>query len=1066
MRCTRWCCLAAVGFLLPACGSGGTEPVAPSPPIVTTVSVVAPSGTLFVDDTIQVVLTVHDQHGAVLSGRSVTWSSSHPSVATVDNGRVIGLDVGATEISAVVEGKTGNLQLSVTGPLPTGGVPGSALLGAPGGTVAATLPGGGSLSLMVPAGALSDTVRVTLEPLVPVPPSQAAFHITPAGLELRHPATLVIQASHGAKITASSALVFDQDGNRFPLPSVPNPATRSLSVSLPVLGLPATADTAASTALRMPEGSRAHANGPGTGNVVSQTLNEAFNDATAALRQLQQLGSIPAERIMLLSMQALLFPDPDPARADARFPPLVDGWRNTACGLGSSAITALRGFVFTSDFGLLENRVSDAFKWGLATDALDAELSDLHLTGCPGGSLGADTVITDRVIALVPAISAELNGYTIVPSPRDSFFIQFRLKPLLQLIANLQIAVLDTAAGRLLDLIPPQVDRLRVAGYVECRFKLPQAVQSRLIRLAAQSLATVARFPVSKLDTDVEVCGMDIAWRVTDSAGTAVADGSLGGGNALGEITATGDATLDGPGVLEIGGNLNALRCPSPASANNEQLEFLAGSSLGSLNQVGLLTPANDNTYLSVSQLRLADSTLRRVAGRAATASGDVFVVIQRRGETCSGMFPNLSHNPLGTLTLHLQGQCTPNVRASLRTGPTVARAADCGRVIPGDVTVSSAAALAALSDVEKIQGNLTIQSIPATDLHDLAKLRVVTGKLSLLSLFNLTSLAGIEGMTTLGGLQVISVPNLHRPELPSGLTDLPLGIYLSGTGITDLGGFVGLGHAGSMVLQNTGVTSLIPLQHTSIASVTINGSVLTSLAGLRVTPVMNSLSLADSPVLTDISTLAPLTDLTGSLELIRPAFTSLAPLAHLRTIGGGLSIWPSSALSGYSFPALTQVGNFQLVTGTGCPVSGTISMQFPALTTIGTNGFAALEGSLTPCAIDVDMSSATDRGPFIVRAGVRTIKLKSVVNSPTPNVNMKIDIANSTLASLTLSEAVNVEGLRIEDNSSLSVVSGLQGTLRGDMVVKNNPALSTKDILAWLLSVGGQKTISGNGMP
>ena len=65
--------------------------------------------------------SLKDRNGAVLTGRTVSWSSSAPSVAIVDStGKASALAVGTTIITAVSEGVSGSATLLVTA---TGGLP-------------------------------------------------------------------------------------------------------------------------------------------------------------------------------------------------------------------------------------------------------------------------------------------------------------------------------------------------------------------------------------------------------------------------------------------------------------------------------------------------------------------------------------------------------------------------------------------------------------------------------------------------------------------------------------------------------------------------------------------------------------------------------------------------------------------------------------------------------------------------------------------------------------------------------------------------------------------------------
>src|SRR5207247_600814 len=65
--------------------------------------------------TVQLTGTPKDANGAPLSGRTVTWSTSNTSVATVSNsGLVSGVTPGSATITATSEGKSGTSSITVT----------------------------------------------------------------------------------------------------------------------------------------------------------------------------------------------------------------------------------------------------------------------------------------------------------------------------------------------------------------------------------------------------------------------------------------------------------------------------------------------------------------------------------------------------------------------------------------------------------------------------------------------------------------------------------------------------------------------------------------------------------------------------------------------------------------------------------------------------------------------------------------------------------------------------------------------------------------------------------------
>src|SRR5438876_565783 len=88
--------------------AGCTVPVA-------TVSMSPASATVAAGQAIQLTATPKDANGNPLTGRTVTWSSSNTSVASVSaSGLVSGVVAGSATITATSEGKTGTSAITVT----------------------------------------------------------------------------------------------------------------------------------------------------------------------------------------------------------------------------------------------------------------------------------------------------------------------------------------------------------------------------------------------------------------------------------------------------------------------------------------------------------------------------------------------------------------------------------------------------------------------------------------------------------------------------------------------------------------------------------------------------------------------------------------------------------------------------------------------------------------------------------------------------------------------------------------------------------------------------------------
>src|SRR5439155_26499730 len=82
-----------------------------------TVSPAAPS--VLVGAALQLTATPQDVNGNAITGRTLTWTSSAPAVATVSStGLVTGMAAGAATITATCEGMSGKADATVAAPAP------------------------------------------------------------------------------------------------------------------------------------------------------------------------------------------------------------------------------------------------------------------------------------------------------------------------------------------------------------------------------------------------------------------------------------------------------------------------------------------------------------------------------------------------------------------------------------------------------------------------------------------------------------------------------------------------------------------------------------------------------------------------------------------------------------------------------------------------------------------------------------------------------------------------------------------------------------------------------------
>ena len=109
--------LAAV--FLAACGDSGTGP---DPNRVEAVRITPDDPAIFVGDAIELQATALNSAGGTVTGKTATWSSSSPGVATVSQtGLLTGVGGGTSTITATIDGKAGavTVTVTVTGTKPT-----------------------------------------------------------------------------------------------------------------------------------------------------------------------------------------------------------------------------------------------------------------------------------------------------------------------------------------------------------------------------------------------------------------------------------------------------------------------------------------------------------------------------------------------------------------------------------------------------------------------------------------------------------------------------------------------------------------------------------------------------------------------------------------------------------------------------------------------------------------------------------------------------------------------------------------------------------------------------------
>jgi hypothetical protein len=100
------------------CGDGGpSQPGEASGPVVTTIVVYGPQGSLQVGASFALTAEVRDQTGAPIDGKTPMWTSANAGIATVTSeGVVTARGPGSASVSASVDGKSGSASVTVAEP--------------------------------------------------------------------------------------------------------------------------------------------------------------------------------------------------------------------------------------------------------------------------------------------------------------------------------------------------------------------------------------------------------------------------------------------------------------------------------------------------------------------------------------------------------------------------------------------------------------------------------------------------------------------------------------------------------------------------------------------------------------------------------------------------------------------------------------------------------------------------------------------------------------------------------------------------------------------------------------
>lgn len=379
--------------------------------------------------------------------------------------------------------------------------------------------------------------------------------------------------------------------------------------------------------------------------------------------------------------------------------------------------------------------------------------------------------------------------------------------------------------------------------------------------------------------------------------------------------------------------------------------------------------------------------------------------------------------------------------------------------IVQGDALVTTQSDLDALGGCEEIAGDLIIDVFANASLSPLAALRAVGGSLRLgafpqpagsetwepeqhlalraevdaiIADGYLPSLAGVESLQRVGNLEI------HYVDAPS-LTTFE--------SLTSVNTHHDSALAGRLIIQDCALVNLDGLENVSGISdvILVDNPALEDIGSLTLSPSLMNVNILNSPQLTELSALAPITRL-NTLYLVNLGIVNLDDLTNLSQVEIAINLQENPKLANADrLGQLYFIGDLSV---TGNPVLATL----PPLANLSTiNSLTILDNAeLTTIAIDLPARPEE----------------YSVQGTPIPGMthfydigdNPKLEIIslakgleraqhvaiydNPALSRIDLGTLTSLDRLSIDDNASLTTVQLGALTTVDSLSVTNNPLL------------------------
>lgn len=322
------------------------------------------------------------------------------------------------------------------------------------------------------------------------------------------------------------------------------------------------------------------------------------------------------------------------------------------------------------------------------------------------------------------------------------------------------------------------------------------------------------------------------------------------------------------------------------------------------------------------------------------------------------------------------------------------------------------------------IEGNVYIYSGNISNLNGLSVLTAVNGYFAISWLPALTSLNGMQNITSIKDLSIYNtgLTSLNGLQGLTSLETLSLGGDPGNPSLTSLSGMPNVTSMKGIYIQNAPLTSLNGLQNiTSLERLDIYGSPLTSLNGIQNITSMKSLSIG-ATALTSLNGLQNLTEV-GTLAIdYNPSLTSLSGVENIASMQN---------LSIRNNPLLASLNGIQNIVSLH-----SLSLSSPVLTSL--NG----------------LQNLTSLDSLVLGYNTAMTSLSGL-----PNITSLQDLSmsyNDAITSLSgLENIASIDNLWIQSNGALTSLSGLENiTSLESLLIAYNPMLTSLSGLGNITSI------------